>query len=260
MVKIKNRPLSQRDLDSEELEEVKKQIAEIVNEKGRVTSKEFPSKYWQKKGVRSVLFRSQNAKCCFCENKRAPKREFDAEHFRPKAGVTEDEDHPGYWWLAYEWSNLLYACKSCNQEFKKNYFPLLSNNRAMSPEDDLQNEVPVIINPISESPEDFIGFDWQQAYGVFVKAIGLDDQNRGNDTIKIVGLNRDDLLGERAEFTVMLEQTVNAMKVALTLNNQEVLNDMKKKIKDLTSSQRRFTGFRRAFFRAAGLGRYVEND
>jgi hypothetical protein len=54
--------------------------------------------------------------------------------FRPKGGwVQNDGDaltQPGYYWLAYEWSNLLISCQLCNQEFKKNRFPLLNPTRA----------------------------------------------------------------------------------------------------------------------------------
>jgi 5-methylcytosine-specific restriction endonuclease McrA len=76
-------------------------------------------------------------KCAYCE---APIRDYqpgDVEHFRPKAGVSDENgqavflfdeegqvqvgadgkpvEHPGYYWLAYEWTNLLPACAKCNQ-------------------------------------------------------------------------------------------------------------------------------------------------
>ena len=50
--------------------------------------------------------------------------ETDVEHFRPKAEVKEaGENHQGYWWLAYSWENLLIACKTCNQEYKRIKIP-----------------------------------------------------------------------------------------------------------------------------------------
>jgi len=260
MIRIKNRPPTPPTLNSRQVNEIKQTIADIFDDRGKISSKDFVSKYWREKDVRNALWNSQNGKCCFCENKRAKKREFDAEHFRPKAGVSEEQDHPGYWWLAYEWSNLLYACKPCNQEYKKNQFPLLNRERAWEPTNDLNSEEPVLISPIDENPEEFISFDWQQAYGIFVKAISLDAQNRGNETIKIFGLNRDDLLEERAELTELLDESSTTMKMASRLNNQQLIEEMKQKIKNLTSSRRRFAGFRRAFFRASGLGQYVASD
>ena len=78
----------------------------------------------------------------------------DVEHYRPKGKVEEDDTHAGYWWTAYEWTNLLYACKYCNQEHKKNYFPLLEGGqRARGPKDDLGQELPALLNPYEDDPE-----------------------------------------------------------------------------------------------------------
>ena len=172
MITIKNRPSSPASLNSRQVREIKQRIADIVNNRGSISSNDFSSGYWREIDVRNTLWDSQNGKCCFCENKRARKREFDAEHFRPKAEVTEEPNHPGYWWLAYEWDSLLYACKPCNQEYKKNHFPLLNNKRAWGPQDDLDDEKPVLVNPVSENPEEYISYEWWQAYGLFVKAVG----------------------------------------------------------------------------------------
>jgi hypothetical protein len=67
-----------------------------------------------------------NNKCAYCEKNLAdiPK---DAEHWRPKRKITGPKAgaHPGYFWLAYSWRNLLPACSMCNSyEGKKNQFPV----------------------------------------------------------------------------------------------------------------------------------------
>ena len=78
--------------------------------------------------VKQALIAAQHGKCCFCERKIGA--EGDVEHFRPKASFCQGErsplERPGYYWLAYEWDNLLLACPICNQRFKRNYFPLRS--------------------------------------------------------------------------------------------------------------------------------------
>ncbi len=75
--------------------------------------------------VRRALARAQHDKCCFCERKIEAG---DVEHFRPKAGFRQARydplETPGYYWLAYEWTNLDFACKSCNQRNKHDLFPL----------------------------------------------------------------------------------------------------------------------------------------
>jgi hypothetical protein len=54
------------------------------------------------------------------------------EHFRPKAKVTKVKTHPGYYWLGYEWSNLLLACWSCNNR-KRNRFPIAGIRAEIAP-------------------------------------------------------------------------------------------------------------------------------
>lgn len=83
-------------------------------------------------------------KCAYCEQslKTQPRH---AEHFRPKAQVKrgkrkahvkDDNDqetaHPGYFWLAYHWQNLLPSCTFCNTiNGKKDKFPVLNDYASM---------------------------------------------------------------------------------------------------------------------------------
>jgi hypothetical protein len=63
-----------------------------------------------------------NAKCAFCETS-ISNHYGDVEHYRPKGGVQNQRrqwvrvriksrtiKHPGYFWLAYDWQNLMPAC------------------------------------------------------------------------------------------------------------------------------------------------------
>jgi uncharacterized protein (TIGR02646 family) len=263
MISINNRPPTPQSLLSEQVAEIKRNIEEIVRQNGKAASDDFLSDYWRKLDVRDGLWNSQNGKCCFCENRRAKKREFDAEHFRPKAKVTEDQGHPGYWWLAYDWSNLLYACKPCNQEYKKNHFPLLNEQeRVREPLSPILRERPVLINPITEDPECLIGFEWGMGFGIYVKAISLDSEghNRGGQSIRLLGLNRDELMEERAELVSIFTIVSRTIAFAEFTNNHDLQNNMQERIRIFTSSKHRFAGFSRAFFRAKGLNDYVSND
>lgn len=85
-------------------------------------------------------------KCAYCETREA-RSSYHAEHFRPKGRVRyqasgsttkktlrnarvqdeqdQDVDHPGYFWLAYHWQNLLPSCNNCNSARGKNdQFPV----------------------------------------------------------------------------------------------------------------------------------------
>lgn len=82
----------------------------------------------------------------------------DMDHFRPKAGVKEDPTHPGYYWLAFEWTNLRLSCHRANRPRinpetgetggKAEHFPLIDpGTRAMAPGDNLALEVPALLDP-----------------------------------------------------------------------------------------------------------------
>ncbi len=145
----------------------------------------FDKKIYGHKTVKKALKAAQHDKCCFCERKTEVG---DVEHFRGKGGYQQDETEalqfPGYFWLAYEWLNLLFSCETCNRAYKRNFFPLENpTKRALSHADDLTLERPLIVNPCTDNPEDFIEF-----YGYFPKAIN--GNRKGAETIKRTGLDR----------------------------------------------------------------------
>ena len=59
--------------------------------------------------VRRALEKLFHFKCAYCESSIA-NQDWDVEHFRPKGRVAEREKHTGYYWLAYEWTNLYPSC------------------------------------------------------------------------------------------------------------------------------------------------------
>ena len=69
--------------------------------------------------VKKALHELFHGKCAYCEAPYASVHPMDVEHYRPKGAVAEDENHPGYWWLAMEWSNLFPSCIDCNRRRKQ---------------------------------------------------------------------------------------------------------------------------------------------
>ncbi len=68
------------------------------------------------KSVRKILLKMFNGKCAYCESKITAIYNGDIEHFRPKGKIQNaNPSRPGYFWLASEWENLLFACPFCNQ-------------------------------------------------------------------------------------------------------------------------------------------------
>lgn len=260
MIKLKRRPPEPPALRYTEVVELKRAIEELIRINGKVTSRNFTT-YWLKHNIKETLWEHQEHKCCYCERKRDLKRESDVEHYRPKAGITEDPGHPGYWWLAYEWTNYLYACKACNEHYKKNHFPLLRNgSRARGPADNLADEKPMILNPFDDDPEECIGFDWKDSNDCFVKATPEDSEGRGDKTIKLTAINDHKLAEERGELLLLLQGIAVQMHTGQYRGNLHLIETAKKAIERETNSDQRFAGFRRAFFRKHGLSQYISND
>jgi hypothetical protein len=147
--------------------------------------------------AKPAYIKAQSGKCIFCESKFAAVSYGDVEHFRPKSGYVATKGQPlqkpGYWWLAYDWTNYWASCQRCNQEFKKNYFPVHDEaKRAKRPTDSLSAEKALLPDPAKEDPRAFIEFRSEVAFA-------RQGSPRGQAAIDVVGLNRDDLLELRRE-------------------------------------------------------------
>src|SRR5258708_1947390 len=98
-----------------------KQRAVTAHKKKRLVN--FDPKIWTE--LKWHLFELFHGKCAYCESKPQAVSTGDVEHYRPKAKVKEDSRHPGYYWLAYDITNLLPSCESCNRNFgKMSQFPV----------------------------------------------------------------------------------------------------------------------------------------
>ena len=171
--------------------------------------------------VRQVLEKLFEQKCAYCESKIGINAAWDVEHYRPKGRVAENAAHPGYYWLAYEWSNLLPCCTFCNQRRhdrpslthaggpaagKADQFPLENeSDRCMHHQADLALERPWLLNPCLDEPEAHISFAPDGS------AIALTE--RGQKTIEICHLDRKRLRDDRLE-------KLAAVKLLITLLHQ----------------------------------------
>lgn len=260
MIRLSPRRAIPRTLRSRKVTNLKRKIAQKIQNGQKVNSQDF-ERYWLAPDVRETLYQHHNGKCCYCERKRDLKRESDVEHFRPKAGIAEDGTHPGYWWLAYDWTNYLFACKPCNQTIKGNHFPLLPGaRRALGPNDSIHDEKPLLVNPIDDDPAPCIGFEWQSTEDALVIAFGLDPEGRGAKTIELTDLNRPSLMEERAALILTLRGIAIKMSAAKYLGIQILINEAADEIRRETAASNSFTGFRRVFFRQMGYYNYVSNE
>ena len=153
--------------------------------------------------VKQALKDDQYDKCCYCECDFTANYHGDVEHFRPKAGYQQDYHgkltQPGYYWLAYEWSNLYFACAFCNQTHKGNFFPVADHptGRADGHVRDITAERAQLLDLATEDPEKHVTFkdDVVKARRVRGKRSG-----RGKACIIAYGLDRMSLTDKRREF------------------------------------------------------------
>ena len=210
--------------------------------------------------VKNVLITMQNKKCCFCEGTLLDTSPGDVEHFRPKAAILLNNKltPPGYFWLAYDWKNLLLSCENCNRREKKNKFPLLDESKRVKPPDpDIGQEKPLFIDPSSEDPEEFISFvKWMP--------FAIDKNPRGDATIKELGLERKPLDDEREGYFVdVLEDNLNDLLNAIMSldmakelgrvreieSNRKRIGEIKEKMEKHTNEKSKYTSMARAFYR-----------
>lgn len=168
--------LSSRKHGKTELERARNHINEVLPPGGK--RKPFPFRVYKAEAVKSRLEELFYGKCAYCESFYGSQAPVDVEHYRPKSGVEGEPDHPGYWWLAMEWTNLLPSCLDCNrrrkqftpqittdlqilyesmQTGKKHSFPIIGV-RVTTEATDLSNEQALLLNPTSDDPEQHLTF------------------------------------------------------------------------------------------------------
>ena len=227
-----------------------KQKNEELNCIKECIKKEEPLKIkplWKTNEVKQFLYQSQNKKCCYCERLR-DQAEMDVEHFRPKARIKENPEHPGYWWLAYNWDNLLIACKKCNNK-KGSQFPLKNENKRAREYEEIEKENPLLINPLIENPEDLIEYyippEDSAKPIIMIEAIGKCE--RAEKTIKdLTGINSKELLLERAK--CFKDYCLLIKCLCLLSSNPHIKKEIHKRIKSYKKSSSQFAGFARFYF------------
>jgi hypothetical protein len=176
-------------------------------------------------------------KCAYCETPAPVRWPVQVEHYRPKGAVTyrgqgantlqdartldaagKERVHPGYFWLAYNWRNLLPCCSRCNSAKGKNtqfpvgklyvflrqWTPQEADERARAvpsstwpgmfypaPEDLDRLEDPMLLNPRIHQPADHITFG--------VKGVGAGITPLGVHTLKVFDLEDEDLRQARQQ-------------------------------------------------------------
>jgi len=222
--------------------EATEEIIQTWESSKQLSGSDFKDSIWQdlKKWLLQHVF---HGKCAYCETHiEEAQQSGDAEHFRPKCAVTfrqqdtertskaraEDEngtliEHPGYFWLAYHWKNLLPSCRFCNSnQGKKTQFPVRNHHIILEhlrhndegslhdpypsskwPDvcylqpDDLDDlEDPLLLHPYIDHPRDHLRFGCR---GIITCKEDKNGQvsKKGEQSIQVYNLKRDSLMRAR---------------------------------------------------------------
>lgn len=114
----------------------------------------------------NLLAEQSTGKCWYCESKEL-RSDNPIDHFRPKGKVVECSEHPGYWWLAFDWSNYRFACTYCNSRRveaessggKHDHFPLFTPPDWNKSEVDTNAEKPMLLDPTKANDCKLITFN-----------------------------------------------------------------------------------------------------
>lgn len=141
------------------------------------------------KQLKKSLHEVFHGKCGYCETGIDSTVLGTIDRYRPNNGVRDkSEFHQDlYWWLTFEWDNLIYCCKECNQ-YKANYFPI-KGKRNLNEKDDLATEYRMIVNPYEDNPSDHFSYDDSGNIHAITE--------EGYQTIELLRLDRTDLLEKR---------------------------------------------------------------
>jgi uncharacterized protein (TIGR02646 family) len=176
----------------------------------------FPFGVYKRPEVSDALNELFHGKCAYCETLiQSTTTPADVELYRPKGSVAESPDHPGYWWLASDWDNMLTSCADCNRvrshagerAGKGSRFPLADDaKRAFKPGAEV-DEAPLLLNPCLDSPEQVLVFD---RTGEVVSS-----NPRGQATISVLALNRAHLVAARRASANELLDTIRSLDTLL---------------------------------------------
>lgn len=156
---------------------------ELLESKGTTTSKTCYKK------AREKLLVIYHEKCAYCESKYLAVTDTWLDHYRPKSH---------YYWLAYEWTNLLPACPKCNRN-KRDKFPIgkskinspflinskIDFSKNVANQSPLKDEKPLILHPAIDHANEHFDFELTTK-GVILKS----KTERAEKTISACKLNR----------------------------------------------------------------------
>jgi hypothetical protein len=230
--------------------------------KNLITANIYRDPYQQVNGAGSRIIDKLNVyyhyKCAYCERI----YKMDVEHYRPSKEVRDEQNvnviivnragiamnHPGYYWLCYEWSNLLPACPSCNREGGKisrfptrhhyeyqpvfNPHPSFDYSACIANGNPLLTEEPYLLHPEIDDPEPCFKFVIaSKKKGIAIE--GIDPERRGEVTADICKLNRDEIKYDRVHKIIFPINTTLLSYIKQVQAGRKTVPEFKTAVNDL---------------------------
>src|SRR5258708_16252577 len=130
---------------------------------------------------------SKRSKCAYCEQYLTTKA--IGHRYRPEAAAKDGragKEWPNhYWWVAFEWQNLMVLCPDC-ASLKGHIFPVAQRAAVGTPWQAMASEQPILIDPFAEDPSQHISFN--------LDVVALPLSAPTNQTIELLALNPADLI------------------------------------------------------------------
>ncbi len=217
----------------------------------------FDERIW--KPHKGAFSTAQHGKCGYCETF-ARNHPAAVEHYAPKSVVhelhalggedkatasvlgrkTPEISSTGYWWLAYKWSNWLFACERCNSAWKRCLFPVRDQPRALPPHPKTP-ETPLLLHPLGRiDPLDHITFS---SLGQIAPRHG---SNLGKATIETCGLDRESLRAARGSIARDVQRHTDRLLSGLANGDEQRALDAVTDLLSLGSERRAHAGMVRA--------------
>ncbi|MGJ1448625.1 AAA family ATPase [Sphingobacterium spiritivorum] len=183
-------------------------------------------------GLKGQLYEVFHGKCGYCETKIEFPDLGTIDRYRPSSGVRDKNEYYQdlYWWLTFEWNNLIFCCKECNQ-YKGNYFPI-AGERAKNIKSDLGLEKEMLLNPYEDDPNQHLD------YGELGEIVPLTE--KGFQTIELLRLNRSDLINKRIQVKREIDELID---IVLDSSRKEKIEYIVEDLKDLYHGEALSSGF-----------------
>jgi len=188
-----------------------------------------------------LLAEQSNGKCWYCETIE-DRSDNPIDHFRPKNKVAECDDHPGYWWLAFDWKNYRFSCTYCNSRRvevetaggKQDHFPIFVPPDWNKCEEDANAERPMLLDPLEEGDCCLITFNDNGEVCPTVSDEESEEFKKASKSIELYHLNHKPTTRARkiifqkirkliSSTNELLDEGIDQKSVALKSNRKELI-------------------------------------